>query len=247
MDYIKIVREQYIKRYLKLLQWVYSTDPEELDIDEEYEWSRGDRLRADSIDEQKDLLGYIYREYGRRRVVSNVTTGLVSMVSDEGSLFFFLLTELCEVQLCIDENQILPAVVRGASMLHQSLRSRLDSDGKFGSVISDASEKEIITEPQLKLVQFIRLVRNDAAHNFSYQTEYAFAVHHHAADCVVTLLISLMESWFGYEWFDVGLFVESRLSVEQCIRVIEGEFGFEWDSGKGAYSDSSLSEKYDNT
>lgn len=239
------VKQRYVKRYLQLLHWVYSTNPGELDIDEEYEWVRGDKISAETLEEQKDALGFLYQEYGRRRVVANITTGLVSIVSEDDSLFVFMLTELCEIDLCIEENHILPAIMRGTSLLHQCFRSKLGSEDNFGSVIEDVSEEGIITDLQLRLVQFVRLVRNDAAHNFSYDTEYGFQVHDHAATCVVTLLVSLLESWFGFDWFDVELFVEPQLSVEQCIRVVEEEFGFEWDAEKEGYGRFSLVDEYD--
>lgn len=243
--FVKTVKEQYIVRFVNLLHWVYSTDPDELTIDREIEWTRGEKIPAESLEEQKQILGYIYQEYGRRRVVSLITSYFTSTISEKDYLFVFLLTELCEVNLCVEDNQIIPAIIRGSSFLHQALRTKLDSTDDFAGVIEDASGN-VVTDPQLRVIQFIRLVRNDAAHNFSYDTEYGYRVHRHAATCVVTLLLSLMDSWFGFDWFDAELFVESQLSIEQCIYVVEEHFGFDWDSEEEWYVKYSLYEDFDN-
>jgi hypothetical protein len=180
---------------------------------------------------------------GRRSAVANITSYLVAFTPPEEDLLIFLTVELSELNLCLEQDHVTPALMRTGSFLQQCFNERMSIDERLYHAIKTAADADEITDSQLKLAQFIRVCRNDVAHNFSYDTEYDFRVHDHAAICAVTLLNSLKDSWFDFHWY-----VENRLSVENCIRVIEGEFEFEWiqDPDELTYIKDSLAPKYDN-
>lgn len=234
-------RELYIERLLEVLEWVYTVDPDTIEPENEYEIERGERWRADTVGEWKDVFGADLKKRGRRSVVANITSYLINFTEGDQDLLVFLLTELCETDLCLNQNHMTPALMRTGSFLQQCFNERIGCDKDLYDVIVEAEDCGEITESQAKLAQFIRLCRNDVGHNFSYDTEYGFDVHDHAAICTVTLLNSLLASWFGSQWY-----VETRLSIENCIRVIEDEFGFEWDSGEITYEKYSMDAAYDN-
>jgi hypothetical protein len=234
-------RELYIERLLEVLEWVYTVDPDTIEPEGEYEIERGASWRADTPDEWKDVFGADLKKRGRRSVVANITSYLVNFTEEDQDLLVYLLTELSETDLCLKQNHIIPALMRTGSFLQQCFNERLGCDKDLYSVIVEAEDSDEISESQVKLAQFIRLCRNDVGHNFSYDTEYGFEVHDHAAICTVTLLNSLLAYWFGSKWY-----VETRLSIENCIRVIEKEFGFDWDSSEVTYRKYSMNSTYDN-
>lgn len=234
-------RQLYIERLLEVLEWVYTVDPDTIEPEGEYEIERGERWRADTLEEWKDVFGADLKKRGRRSVVANITSYLVKLTDEDQDLLVFLLTELGETDLCLKQNHVTPTLMRTGSFLQQCFNERIGCDERLYDVIVEAKDSGVITGSQVKLAQFIRLCRNDVGHNFSYDTEYSFEVHDHAAICTVTLLNSLLATWFGSQWY-----VETRLSVENCIRVIEGEFGFGWDSGEVTYEKYSMDPTYDN-
>ncbi|MBX0286605.1 hypothetical protein EGH22_09725 [Halomicroarcula sp. F28] len=234
-------RELYISRLLEVLEWVYTVDPDTIEPEREYRIERGERWRADTLDEWKDVFGADLKKRGRRSAVANITSYLVNFTEEDQDLLIFLLTELSEADLYLKQNQVIPVLIRTGSFLQQCFNERIGCGKNLYNVIIEAYAVGEITDSEVRLAQFIRLCRNDVSHNFSYDTEYGFEVHDHAAICTVTLLNSLLASWFGSQWY-----VETRLSIGNCIRVVENEFGFEWDSEDTTYEKYSLDPKYDN-
>lgn len=123
----------------------------------------------------------------------------------------------------LEQNNETSVLLRAGSFLQHALNDRIGTDQKLSPVITDAYEEDELSMQQLRLCQFIRHCRNDVSHNFAYHTEWDFAVHDHAALCVMTVLNSLVDSWYG-----AGFRLRQRLSEERCIRVIEELFGLEW-------------------
>lgn len=234
-------RKLYIEQLLEVLEWVYTVDPDTIELKGEYEIERGERWRADTLEEWKNVFGADLKKRGRRSVVANITSYLVNFTEGDQDLLVFLLTELSEIDLCLKQNHVTPALMRTGSFLQQCFNERIGCDKRLYNVILETEKNGEMTESQAKLAQFIRLCRNDVGHNFSYDTEYGFKVYDHAAICSVTLLNSLLASWFGSRWY-----VKTQLSIGNCIRVIEGEFGFEWDSGEVTYVKYSMDSAYDN-
>jgi hypothetical protein len=119
------------------------------------------------------------------------------------------------------------------------LNDRLGTDKKLSPVIRTAYEVGELSDEELRLAQFIRHCRNDVSHNFAYFTEWSYVVHDHAAVCAKTLLGSISDSWY-----DVDLSIGKQLSVENCLRMIEEEFGLECLDDKVTYEKDSIRNKY---
>jgi len=134
---------------------------------------------------------------------------------------------------------VTPVLTRAGSFLEHALNDRLGTDKKLSPVIRAAYNNGELSDEEVRLAQFIRLCRNDVSHNFAYFTEWGFMVHDHASVCVKTLLSSISNSWYGVD-FRVG----DQLSAENCLRVIEEEFGFEWLNDKVTYDDDSIRDRY---
>jgi hypothetical protein len=235
------LRLRTIKRCINLLAWVYTTDPEEIDVPDEYHVPRGERRLPMTRAEQMRYIGYQLKNRGRRNPVALLSTNLIQHLDESKHHAVFLLIELSEMDLLLDQDHILPTLIRTCSALQPLLNERIaegDTDKDLSPVIREARKEHVLTFEEIKLAQFIRHCRNDASHNLFYNTEMGFVVHHHAAVCVVTLLNSLLESWYGVEWN-----VENRISAELGIRLIEQEFGFEWIPERLTYDDSLLDER----
>lgn len=236
----KDLRHRQRSRCLELLNWVYIVDIDSLDVNDSYEVPREETRLPVTLEEQKNYLGYQLQNRGRRNPVSNLTTILLRLSSESKHHMVFLFVELSEIDLCLRQDQVLTVLSRTCSFLQHVLNERLDTDERLSPILREAYLADEITEDELRLSQFIRLCRNDVSHNFWYDTEWSYAVHQHAALCAVTLLLSLLDSWYGVDWY-----VEERLSISKCIRVVEGEFRFEWDIENHTYNKNSIYEKYD--
>jgi len=238
------LRQRTIKRCINLLAWVYTMDPDEIDVTDEYHIPRGERRLPMFQAEQMKYIGYLLKSRGRRNPVALLSTNLVQYLDESDHHMVFLFIELSETDLLLDQNHILPTLIRTCSALQPLLNERIeeeDADKDLSPVIREARKEHVLTFEEAKLAQFIRHCRNDASHNFFYNTEMGFVVHDHAAVCAVTLLNSLLDSWYGVEWY-----VENRISTELCIRLIEEEFGFEWIPQNLTYDKNSLEERYVN-
>jgi len=225
--------------YVNKLRWVYETDPEEIDVPDGYRVNRGNRLRVYDDTEQKKYLGAILQYRGRRNPVSLISTSLIQHLHENDENLTFFIIELYETDLLRSQNHVTPVLTRAGSFLEHALNDRLGTDKDLSPVIRAAYNKRELTGEEVRLAQFIRLCRNDVSHNFAYFTEWDFMVHDHASVCVKPLLSSISNSWYG-----VDFRVSDQLSIENCLRVVEEKFGFEWLNDKVTYDDDSIRNKY---
>jgi len=225
--------------YVDKLRWVYETDPDELDISEDYRINRGEHLIVYDEKEQKRRLGAEIKKRGRRNPVSLISSSLIQVLHEEDKNFTFFAIELYEIDLLLSQNHVTSVLTRTGSFLEHALNDRLGTDKKLSPVIRKAHQRNKLSDEEVRLCQFIRHCRNDASHNFSYFTEWSYIVHDHAAVCSKTLLSSISNSWYG-----VDFQVNNRLSVDNCIWIIESEFGFEWSDENVTYEKDSIKNKY---
>ena len=218
------VQNQQRKMIIALLHWIYNTDIEELEIGDEYNLSLNERVTARNFEEAKRYYGYEVQKKGRRMPVANVATWWCQLTLKPKHDLIFLFIELSEADTSLKTHQSLQVLSRSCSYLQHTLTERTGLDGNLNALIRNAGKDGVLTDSEEKLAQFIRACRNDVSHNFWLETEWGFPVHDHAAICVITLFNSLLNSWYDQGWY-----VEDRLSTKRCLRIIEGEFGFEWD------------------
>lgn len=223
-----------------LLQWIYKTDIAELEIEDDYDIPLGEKATAWGIEESKNYLGYQMKKKGRRMPVANVITWLCQLSPESKHHMIFLFAELCEADKQLKENQPLPILSRSCSFLEHTISERIDTDDDLDDLIRTAAEEDVLDQDEERLAQFIRACRNDVGHNFWLETEWGYLVHDHAAICVVTLLNSLLHSWYGPQWY-----VKDRLSTERCLRIIEGEFGLEWDNDEKYWDYDTMRPRYE--
>lgn len=228
-----------IHGYVGKLRWVYETDPDELDIPDDYRLNRGEHLTVFDEEEQKKRLGAELEERGRRNPVALISSALIAVLDGADENLTFFIIELYEIDLLLSQNHVTSVLTRTGSFLQHALEDRLGVDDDLSPLITEAYEDGELSDKEVRLAQFIRQCRNDVSHNFAYFTEWSYAVHDHASVCAKTLLSSLSDSWYGVE-FTVG----DQLSVENCLRVIEEEFGFEWLDGPATYNDDSIKDRY---
>jgi len=228
-----------IHGYVNKLRWVYETDPEELDVPNNYRLDRGERLTVYDEEEQKKRLGAELQERGRRNPVALISSTLIAVLDEADENLTFFIIELYEIDLLLSQNHVTSVLTRTGSFLQHALEDRLGVDDDLSPLITDGYEDGILSDEEVRLAQFIRQCRNDVSHNFAYFPEWSYVVHDHAAVCAKTLLSSLSDSWYGVE-FTVG----DQLSIENCIRVIEEEFGFTWLDSPATYDDDSICDNF---
>ena len=225
--------------YVNKLRWVYETDPEELDVPNNYRLDRGERLTVYDEEEQKKRLGAELQERGRRNPVALISSALIAVLDDADENLTLFIIELYEINLLLSQNHITSVLTRTGSFLQHALEDRLGVDDDLSPLITDGYEDGELSDEEVRLARFIRQCRNDVSHNFAYFPEWSFVVHNHSSVCAKTLLSSLSNSWYGVE-FTVG----EQLSIENCIRVIEEEFGFKWLDSPATYEDDSIYDNY---
>lgn len=165
---------------------------------------------------------------------------LVRLTDESKHHLVFLLIELSEADTFRQQKQFIPIITRTSSFIQHVLKERLQEELRLSRALTKGYRQGELTLQELKLAQFIRHCRNDVSHNFWHDTEWSFIIHHHGSVCSITLLYSLLESWY-----DVGWYVDRELNAENCLRVIEGEFEFEWDEEHLTYEKDSISPRYD--
>lgn len=234
------VQTRQRKMLIALLHWIYTADIDELEISNDYDIPLGEKATAWGFEEAKKYLGYEMKKKGRRMPVANVATWLCQLSPESKHDMIFLFVELFETDKYLKEHQPLPSLSRSCSFLEHTLSERMNADDDLDDLIRNAGEDDVLEGDEEKLAQFIRACRNDVAHNFWLETEWGYLVHDHAAICVVTLLNSLLNSWYGKKWY-----VKNRLSTEKCLRIIEDEFGFEWDNDRKYWNYSSIKPRYE--
>lgn len=228
-----------IHGYVNKLRWVYQTDPEELDVPEDYRLDRGNHLIVYDEEEQKKRLGAELQDRGRRNPVALISSSLIGVLDEDDENLTFFIIEIYEIELLLSQNHVTSVLTRTGSFLEHALNDRLGTDKELSPVIRAAYEDGKLSNEEVRIAQFIRHCRNDVSHNFAYFTEWSYVVHDHAAVCSKTLLSSISESWYG-----VDFRVDDHLSVENCLRVIEGEFRFEWLDDKVTYEKDSIRDSY---
>jgi hypothetical protein len=225
--------------YVNKLRWVYETDPAKLDVPDGYRLDRGEHMTVYDEEEQKKRLGAELQQRGRRNPVALISSSLIGVLDEEDENFTFFVIELYEIDLLLSQNHVTPVLTRTGSFLEHALNDRIGSNKRLSPVIRAAYEDGELSDKEVRLTQFIRHCRNDVSHNFAYFTEWSYVVHDHAAVCSKTLLSSISDSWYGVD-FRVG----EQLSIENCLRVIEEEFGFEWLDDKVTYEKDSIRNEY---
>lgn len=223
-----------------LLHWIYTTDIDELEISDDYHLPLNESTTVWGFEEAKKHYGYEIQKKGRRMPIANVATWWCQLNPESKHDEVFLFIELSEADESLKTHQPLQVLSRSCSFLQHTLSDRTDSDGNLNGLIRSASEDDVFTNTEERLAQFIRACRNDVSHNFWLETEWGFTLHDHAAICVVTLLKSLLDSWYDQDWY-----VENRLSAKRCLRVIEGEFGLEWDDENRHWDYDTLNPRYE--
>ena len=232
-------RTEIIAKCRLMLEWVYTTDREDIDISNDYHIPIGETAAPESLEELRNYIGYLLKTEGRRGPVSILTSHIAQRVTKDQERLLLLITELSEADLYRRQGHITPILNRTCPSLQQILNERLETDLDLSPVIRKAGEENEINDTELRLAQFVRLCRNDIAHNHPFDPEYSFWVHKHGARAAIALLNSLRESWYDFDWY-----VENDLSPENCVKVIEMEFEFEWNPDKSTYEWQSLKDEY---
>lgn len=227
---------------IKLLYWIYTEDIDELEIGEEYKLARNEPVITNSFEEAKKYHGYKIQKEGKRAPLVNIITALCELSAESKHHMLFLFVELSEANEYLNSRQPLPALSRSCSFLQHTLSERMESTNDLDDLIRKGSENGVLSSNEERLAQFIRACRNDVSHNFWLETEWSYIVHNHAALCVITLLNSLLESWYGQQWY-----VKNRLSAKRCLRVIEEEFLLEWNVSERYWEYDSIDEEYERT
>jgi len=228
-----------IHGYVNKLRWVYEVDPEKLDIPDDYRLDRGNHLVVFDEEEQEKRLGAELKSRGRRNPVALISSSLIRNLDEEDENLTFFIIELYEVDLLLSQNHITSVLTRAGSFLEHALEDRLDSNDSLSPLIRTAYQEGELSDEEVRLAQFIRHCRNDVSHNFAYFPEWSYVIHDHASRCVQPLLSSISDSWYGVD-FQVG----DQWPIENCLRVIDEEFGFDWLDEKVTYEKGSIREKY---
>lgn len=225
--------------YVGKLAWIYSDEPYEIDVPYDYQVPRGHRLTIYENEEQQRYFAYEIQRRGRRNPVSIVSSFLIQWLHENDENLAFFLVELFEAELLLSQNHVVPILLQTGSFLQHALEDHLNEEDNLSPLIRAASDKGELKEQEVKMTQFIRHCRNDVAHNFAYYPEWDYRTHDHAATCVPTLLNSITNSWW-----DVEFGISQRLTPDQCVRIIEGEFRMQWIPEVPTYDSDSMREKY---
>lgn len=234
------IRNRQQDRLIKLLYWVYTGDIEEIEISDEYKLARDEPVIADGFGEAKKYHGHKIQREGKRAPLVNIVTSLCELSAESKHHMLFLFVELSVADEYLNNRQPLSSLSRSCSFLQHTLSERMESTDDLDDLIRTGSENEVLSSSEEKLAQYIRACRNDVSHNFWLETEWSYVVHNHAALCVITLLNSLLESWYGQQWY-----VKNRLSAKRCLRVVKDEFSLEWNASKRYWRYDSIDEKYE--
>jgi hypothetical protein len=229
---------------LKLLAYVFSVDPAEVEVDSEFSISRGERVTTQTKQEAVERIKYVLKTQGRTGALYALVGNLKALFPEEEEHKLLLFVEVSEADHFLELDEPLVALLRGCSFLEKVLGERVESSSDLAPLIQEAYENDVISEEEEQLAQFVRKCRNDAGHNFWLETEYSYVIHEHGAIALITLLDSLLRSWYRVRWN----LVTPRLSVERCLRVVKEEFWFEWSEGEVRdWTDAELNPTYDRT
>ncbi|KZN23690.1 hypothetical protein A4G99_12505 [Haladaptatus sp. R4] len=213
--------------FTHILRYCYEYDEEDLeDAEKQFDIARGEAMAVSgTFSEIKEHIQWELKTKGRKFVLTAILGQMYHLIGYENRHKVLTMVEISEVEEHTDNRRPLEAIIRFCSYLDNLLKEENnESDSKLYYRIQTASDEELFTEEQEKLAQFIRDVRNDASHNFWIETEMSYAIHDFAAISSITFLEKLLHQIGVTKWH-----VESRISIENALRVIEEEFEFDWD------------------
>jgi len=241
------IEEEFYNQYrqfgLKLLAYVYAVDPDDLDIDPDYQISRGEKLVTQSKEEAVERIRYLLKTQGRTGTLYQLIGNLKQFHDEDDEHKLLLFVELSECQHLLEIDEPFAALLRGATFLEKTLGERLSSSSSLAFLTQEARDNDVISTKQEQFAQFVRECRNDAGHNFWLETEYSYVVHEHAVHTLICLLDSLLQRWYQTRWN----LVTPRLSPERCLRIVRDEFEFQWGAHNGLrqWSTDSMALRYD--
>ncbi|TKX42299.1 hypothetical protein EXE41_17480 [Halorubrum sp. SD690R] len=237
------VYEQNRQLGLKLLAYIYSIDPDDIDVDPDYAVPRGEAVMAEGSEEALETIKWQLKNLGRTGTLYSLIGNLKTLFPDDEEHKLLLFVELSECQHFLEQDEPFAALIRGATFLEKALGERLSSSSDLAYLIQEASDEDIISTEEEKLAQFVRECRNDAGHNFWLETEFSYVVHEHAVLTLICLLNSLLERWYLTSWN----LVTPQISSSRCLRIVRGEFGLRWGESDGLrqWITNSMNERYD--
>ncbi|QAU11653.1 hypothetical protein EKH57_02105 [Halorubrum sp. BOL3-1] len=237
------VYEQNRQLGLRLLAYIYSVDPDDIDVDPDYAVPRGETVMTEGSDEAVETIKWQLNNLGRTGTLYSLIGNLKVLYPDDEEQKLLLFVELSECQHFLERDEPFAALIRGATFLEKTLSERLSSSSDLAYLIQEARDEGVISTKEEALAQFVRECRNDAGHNFWLETEFSYVVHEHAVLTLICLLDSLLERWYRTRW---NLAIP-ELSPERCLRIIRGEFGFTWGASDGLqqWITDPMNERYD--
>lgn len=241
-EQIRVGIESDNKKFLinALVYCYYHSEDDLQDAESQFDVGRGEATVASgSFSEMFEQMRYELRTKGHQFVLVWVVGNMFQYFGTDKRHKIITMVEICEVDRLVSDNQFMEANIHLCSFLENYLKERNDEqDSNLYYRIQTARDEGVFTKPQEKLAQFIRDVRNDAAHNFWLETEWSFVIHEFAGIVGVTLLNQILSDLGISSWP-----VTPELGMNNAFRVIEEEFGFEWDDDKREWSNTPR-EKY---
>ncbi|ELZ45638.1 hypothetical protein C464_11990 [Halorubrum coriense DSM 10284] len=224
------------KRFLiNALVYCYHHSEDDLqDAERQFDVGRGEVIVASgSFSEIFEQMRYELRTKGLEFALVWVVGNMFQYFGTDKRHQIITMVEICEMDRLVSNNQFIQANIHLCSYLGQYLKEQNDEqDSNLYYRIQTARDEEVFSEQQERLAQFLRDVRNDAAHNFWLETEWSFVIHEFAGIVAITLLDDVLRDLGITSWP-----VEPNLSWGNVFRVIEDEFGFEWDEDEREWSD----------
>lgn len=228
--------EENNKQFLvKLLVYCYSYSEEDIqDAEAQFEVGRGEVTVASGSSDILEHVQYDLRTKGRQFALIHVVGNMFQYFGTDIRPKIITMVEICELNRLLETNQFMGVNIHLCSFLENYLEDEANTEASsLYYQIRTARDEDVLTEEQEQLAQFIREVRNDAAHNFWLETEWSFVIHEFAAIAGITLLDDMLE-----EMGVSSMPVDPELSLNNAIRVIEAEFEFEWLQDDRGWSNS---------
>jgi hypothetical protein len=230
------IKKNNKKFLIYMLLYCYHHSEDNLqDAEPQFEIARGEAMAASgSFAEMFEHLKYELRTKGHQFALVAVVGNMLQYFGYDKRHRILTMVEICEVDRLVAKNQFMEANIRLCSYLDNLLKERNQKqDGSLYWRIQTAQDEGFFSDEQERLAQFIRDVRNDAAHNFWLETEWSFVIHEFAGIAGITLLHDLLIDMGVSSWS-----VKPDLEIGNTFRVIEDEFGFEWDEDEREWSNN---------
>lgn len=236
--------EKSNKKFLiDALLYCYYCEEEDLEgAEKQFDVGRGEAAAASgSFDEMFEQLQYELRTRGRQFALVLILGNLFQYFGYGIRHKILTMVEMCEIDRLVQNHQYMEANLRLCSFLENILEEQNEeAQSHLYWKINTAGDEGVLTQEQEKIAQCIRDTRNDAAHNFWMETEWSYVIHEFAAIASLTLLDNFLNENLGVTSWPV----EPQLDMSRALRVVEGEFGFEWDSDSEEWSNGPR-EKYE--